>query len=313
MKKMFSVFMLIFALFAFPCFSETMVMEAKSVNEKIDFQQLFETSLENGDFLEYENTLLSLLQEENPEKDVFAEAIFYTFFYNDFSSEEETPASQIAELVTTLSSDSKYFSVIKFFKEKANSSLLKKFDIGQEILVLQEVPSDSTSVIYLENPTAERKSLLAAISEVEAMNKRFTEQAQISGEVLRFTDQAFIKTTEKPNLVFVMKNEPDYNVLYQSYLEAGKNIQGISFGQTPDAYYHLVSDLEKLDAIAFENGLILSNLFSDFTNSILKIYHTSPYVLTMLNFDQIDFVASEIDFVVNFPAFNKRITNLLKK
>ena len=53
---MFSVFMLIFALFAFPCFSETMVMEAESVNEKIDFQQLFETSLENGDFLEYENT-----------------------------------------------------------------------------------------------------------------------------------------------------------------------------------------------------------------------------------------------------------------
>ena len=115
MKKMFSVFMLIFALFAFPCFSETMVMEAESVNEKIDFQQLFETSLENGDFLEYENTLLSLLQEESPEKDVFAEAIFYTFFYNDFSSEEETPASQIAELLTTLSSDSKYFSVIKFF------------------------------------------------------------------------------------------------------------------------------------------------------------------------------------------------------
>lgn len=300
--------------------------DVNQITEDYDFQIGFETALANNDFSEYENQLILVLEMENPKENQFAEAIFYVYFYNNLKYVDEKledsslsdSVYKIKELINVNYQKNDYSSVVKFFKEKAKSSLMNKFNIGLGILSFPEANLNQQSELaYIENADAEKKSLFASISEVEAMYQRFAKmtQSNTSEELtaFRFSDEAFIKTTEKPSLVFVMKNEPDYKVLYDAYLEAGKNIKGISFGETQDAYYKLIDMLETLDLIAKDNALVLSNIFSNYTTSILRLYHTSPYVLTLLNLNQILVVINEIDFVIENSAFNSRIINLLKK
>ena len=300
--------------------------DVNQITEDYDFQIGFETALTNNDFADYENQLILALETENPNENQFAEAIFYVYFYNNLKYVDENledsslsdSVYKIKELINVNYQKNDYSPVVKFFKEKAKSSLMNKFNIGLGILSFPESNLNQHSELaYIENSVAEKKSLFASISEVEAMYQRFAKMTQATESeeltTFRFSDEAFIKTTEKPSLVFVMKNEPDYKVLYDAYLEAGKNIKGISFGETQDAYYKLVAMLENLDLIATDNALVLSNIFSNYTTSILRLYHTSPYGLTLLNHNQILAVINEIDFVIENSAFNSRIVNLLKK
>ena len=318
MKKKF-LFVLLFTFVIFFLGAEE--QDNANVNENLSFQELFENSLTSGDFSVYENQLVLGLETENPSEEILAEGIFYVYFYGNLKFFDEAPEGNssliytIKDLVNSVYATPEYYSVVRFFKGKANNSVLKKFDIGQGILDFLDYGSFDEEIIYYENPKIERKALLDSISEVEAMFQRFSKLSMTDSEdvLMRFSDEAYIKTTEKPDLVFVMKNEPDYKLLYEAYLETGKNIQGISFGKTQDAYYKLIPMLEKLDAIATENGLILSNILSHFSSTILRFYHTSPYILTLLNYNQLQFVIDEIDFMIDFDSYNSRITELLKK
>ena len=318
MKKKF-LFVLLFTFVIFFLGAEE--QDNANINENLSFQELFENSLTSGDFSVYENQLVLGLETENPSEEILAEGIFYVYFYGNLKFFDEAPEENtsmiytIKNLVNSVYATSDYYSVVRFFKGKANNSVLKRFDIGQGILDFLDYGSFDEEIIYYENPKIERKALLDSISEVEAMFQRFSKLSMTDSEdvPMRFSDEAYIKTTEKPDLVFVMKNEPDYKLLYEAYLETGKNIQGISFGKTQDAYYKLIPMLEKLDAIATENGLILSNILSHFSSTILRFYHTSPYILTLLNYNQLQFVIDEIDFMIDFDSYNSRITELLKK
>lgn len=318
MKKKF-LFVLLFTFVIFFLGAEE--QDNANINENLSFQELFENSLTSGDFSVYENQLVLGLETENPSEEILAEGIFYVYFYGNLKFFDEAPEENtsmvytIKNLVNSVYATPDYYSVVRFFKGKANNSVLKRFDIGQGILDFLDYGSFDEEIIYYENPKIERKALLDSISEVEAMFQRFSKLSMTDSEdvPMRFSDEAYIKTTEKPDLVFVMKNEPDYKLLYEAYLETGKNIQGISFGKTQDAYYKLIPMLEKLDAIATENGLILSNILSHFSSTILRFYHTSPYILTLLNYNQLQFVIDEIDFMIDFDSYNSRITELLKK
>ena len=318
MKKKF-LFVLLFTFVIFFLGAEE--QDNANINENLSFQELFENSLTSGDFSVYENQLVLGLETENPSEEILAEGIFYVYFYGNLKFFDEAPEENtsmvytIKNLVNSVYAIPDYYSVVRFFKGKANNSVLKRFDIGQGILDFLDYGSFDEEIIYYENPKMERKALLDSISEVEAMFQRFSKLSMTDSEdvPMRFSDEAYIKTTEKPDLVFVMKNEPDYKLLYEAYLETGKNIQGISFGKTQDAYYKLIPMLEKLDAIATENGLILSNILSHFSSTILRFYHTSPYILTLLNYNQLQFVIDEIDFMIDFDSYNSRITELLKK
>lgn len=318
MKKKF-LFVLLFTFVIFFLGAEE--QDNANINENLSFQELFENSLTSGDFSVYENQLVQGLESENPSEEILAEGIFYVYFYGNLKFFDEAPEENtsmiytIKNLVNSVYATPDYYSVVRFFKGKANNSVLKRFDIGQGILDFLDYGSFDEEIIYYENPKMERKVLLDSISEVEAMFQRFSKLSMTDSEdvPMRFSDEAYIKTTEKPDLVFVMKNEPDYKLLYEAYLETGKNIQGISFGKTQDAYYKLIPMLEKLDAIATENGLILSNILSHFSSTILRFYHTSPYILTLLNYNQLQFVIDEIDFMIDFDSYNSRITELLKK
>lgn len=318
MKKKF-LFVLLFTFVIFFLGAEE--QDNANINENLSFQELFENSLTSGDFSVYENQLVLGLETENPSEEILAEGIFYVYFYGNLKFFDEAPEENtsmiytIKNLVNSVYATPDYYSVVRFFKGKANNSVLKRFDIGQGILDFLDYGSFDEEIIYYENPKMERKALLDSISEVEAMFQRFSKLSMTDSEdvPMRFSDEAYIKTTEKPDLVFVMKNEPDYKLLYEAYLETGKNIQGISFGKTQDAYYKLIPMLEKLDAIATENGLILSNILSHFSSTILRFYHTSPYILTLLNYNQLQFVIDEIDFMIDFDSYNSRITELLKK
>lgn len=318
MKKKF-LFVLLFTFVIFFLGAEE--QDNANINENLSFQELFENSLTSGDFSVYENQLVLGLETENPSEEILAEGIFYVYFYGNLKFFDEAPEENtsmvytIKNLVNSVYAIPDYYSVVRFFKGKANNSVLKRFDIGQGILDFLDYGSFDEEIIYYENPKIERKALLDSISEVEAMFQRFSKLSMTDSEdvPMRFSDEAYIKTTEKPDLVFVMKNEPDYKLLYEAYLETGKNIQGISFGKTQDAYYKLIPMLEKLDAIATKNGLILSNILSHFSSTILRFYHTSPYILTLLNYNQLQFVIDEIDFMIDFDSYNSRITELLKK
>lgn len=318
MKKKF-LFVLLFTFVIFFLGAEE--QDNANINENLSFQELFENSLTSGDFSVYENQLVQGLESENPSEEILAEGIFYVYFYGNLKFFDEAPEENtsmiytIKNLVNSVYPTPDYYSVVRFFKGKANNSVLKRFDIGQGILDFLDYGSFDEEIIYYENPKIERKALLDSISEVEAMFQRFSKLSMTDSEdvPMRFSDEAYIKTTEKPDLVFVMKNEPDYKLLYEAYLETGKNIQGISFGKTQDAYYKLIPMLEKLDAIATENGLILSNILSHFSSTILRFYHTSPYILTLLNYNQLQFIIDEIDFMIDFDSYNSRITELLKK
>lgn len=318
MKKKF-LFVLLFTFVIFFLGAEE--QDNANINENLSFQELFENSLTSGDFSVYENQLVLGFETENPSEEILAEGIFYVYFYGNLKFFDEAPEENtsmiytIKNLVNSVYATPDYYSVVRFFKGKANNSVLKRFDIGQGILDFLDYGSFDEEIIYYENPKMERKALLDSISEVEAMFQRFSKLSMTDSEdvPMRFSDEAYIKTTEKPDLVFVMKNEPDYKLLYEAYLETGKNIQGISFGKTQDAYYKLIPMLEKLDAIATENGLILSNILSHFSSTILRFYHTSPYILTLLNYNQLQFVIDEIDFMIDFDSYNSRITELLKK
>ena len=317
MKKML-IFVLIFSIGI--CFLGAEEKITGDISENL-IQDLFQAALVDGDFSVYENQLIQGLQVENPSEEILAEGIFYVYFYGNLKFFDEAPEGNssliytIKNLVNSVYATPEYYSVVRFFKGKANNSVLKKIDIGQGILEFLDYDSIDEEIIYYENPKVERKALLDSISEVEAMFQRFSKLSMTDSEnaPMRFSDEAYIKTTEKPDLVFVMKNEPDYKILYEAYLETGKNIQGISFGETQDAYYKLIPMLEKLDVIATENGLILSNILSNFSSTILRLYHTSPYVLTLLNFNQLQFVIDEIDFMIDFESYNSRIAELLKK
>lgn len=318
MKKKF-LFVLLFTFVIFFLGAEE--QDNANINENLSFQELFENSLTSGDFSVYENQLVLGLETENPSEEILAEGIFYVYFYGNLKFFDEAPEENtsmvytIKNLVNSVYAIPDYYSVVRFFKGKANNSVFKRFDIGQGILDFLDYGSFDEEIIYYENPKMERKALLDSISEVEAMFQRFSKLSMTDSEdvPMRFSDEAYIKTTEKPDLVFVMKNEPDYKLLYEAYLETGKNIQGISFGKTQDAYYKLIPMLEKLDVIATENGLILSNILSHFSSTILRFYHTSPYILTLLNYNQLQFVIDEIDFMIDFDSYNSRITELLKK
>lgn len=318
MKKKF-LFVLLFTFVIFFLGAEE--QDNANINENLSFQELFENSLTSGDFSVYENQLVLGLETENPSEEILAEGIFYVYFYGNLKFFDEAPEENtsmiytIKNLVNSVYATPDYYSVVRFFKGKANNSVLKRFDIGQGILDFLDYGSFDEEIIYYENPKIERKALLDSISEVEAMFQRFSKLSMTDSEdvPMRFSDEAYIKTTEKPDLVFVMKSEPDYKLLYEAYLETGKNIQGISFGKTQDAYYKLIPMLEKLDAIATENGLILSNILSHFSSTILRFYHTSPYILTLLNYNQLQFVIDEIDFMIDFDSYNSRTTELLKK
>ena len=317
MKKKF-LFVLLFTFVIFFLGAEEKI--TGDISENL-IQELFQAALADGDFSVYENQLVLGLETENPSEEILAEGIFYVYFYGNLKFFDEAPEENtsmiytIKNLVNSVYSTPDYYSVVRFFKGKANNSVLKRFDIGQGILEFLDYGSFDEEIIYYENPKIERKALLDSISEVEAMFQRFSKLSMTDSEdvPMRFSDEAYIKTTEKPDLVFVMKNEPDYKLLYEAYLETGKNIQGISFGKTQDAYYKLIPMLEKLDAIATENGLILSNILSHFSSTILRFYHTSPYILTLLNYNQLQFVIDEIDFMIDFDSYNSRITELLKK
>lgn len=273
MKKKF-LFVLLFTFVIFFLGAEE--QDNANINENLSFQELFENSLTSGDFSVYENQLVLGLETENPSEEILAEGIFYVYFYGNLKFFDEAPEENtsmiytIKNLVNSVYATPDYYSVVRFFKGKANNSVLKRFDIGQGILDFLDYGSFDEEIIYYENPKIERKALLDSISEVEAMFQRFSKLSMTDSEdvPMRFSDEAYIKTTEKPDLVFVMKNEPDYKLLYEAYLETGKNIQGISFGKTQDAYYKLIPMLEKLDAIATENGLILSNILSHFSSTI---------------------------------------------
>lgn len=317
MKKKF-LFVLLFTFVIFFLGAEEKI--TGDISENL-IQELFQAALVDGDFSVYENQLVLGLETENPSEEILAEGIFYVYFYGNLKFFDEAPEENtsmiytIKNLVNSVYATSDYYSVVRFFKGKANNSVLKRFDIGQGILDFLDYGSFDEEIIYYENPKIERKALLDSISEVEAMFQRFSKLSMTDSEdvPMRFSDEAYIKTTEKPDLVFVMKNEPDYKLLYEAYLETGKNIQGISFGKTQDAYYKLIPMLEKLDAITTENGLILSNILSHFSSTILRFYHTSPYILTLLNYNQLQFVIDEIDFMIDFDSYNSRITELLKK
>ena len=317
MKKKF-LFVLLFTFVIFFLGAEEKI--TGDISENL-IQELFQAALVDGDFSVYENQLVQGLESENPSEQILAEGIFYVYFYGNLKFFDEAPEGNssliytIKNLVNSVYATPDYYSVVRFFKGKANNSVFKRFDIGQGILDFLDYGSFDEEIIYYENPKMERKALLDSISEVEAMFQRFSKLSMTDSEdvPMRFSDEAYIKTTEKPDLVFVMKNEPDYKLLYEAYLETGKNIQGISFGKTQDAYYKLIPMLEKLDLIATENGLILSNILSNFSSTILRLYHTSPYVLTLLNFNQLQFVIDEIDFMIDFESYNSRIAELLKK
>lgn len=317
MKKKF-LFVLLFTFVIFFLGAEEKI--TGDISENL-IQYLFQAALADGDFSVYENQLVLGLETENPSEEILAEGIFYVYFYGNLKFFDEAPEENtsmiytIKNLVNSVYATPDYYSVVRFFKGKANNSVLKRFDIGQGILDFLDYGFFDEEIIYYENPKIERKALLDSISEVEAMFQRFSKLSMTDSEdvPMRFSDEAYIKTTEKPDLVFVMKNEPDYKLLYEAYLETGKNIQGISFGKTQDAYYKLIPMLEKLDAIATENGLILSNILSHFSSTILRFYHTSPYILTLLNYNQLQFVIDEIDFMIDFDSYNSRITELLKK
>lgn len=285
-----------------------------------NFEDLFLDSVSKENFSDYENQLIFELQAENPSKEVVAEGIFYSYFYNNLdldtviSEDKLITENQVVIKDLVNSHIENYYSVLRFFQGKARSSLFKKYDIGQGVSSLNVAPQNSDDILYLSNEKAEKMSLLSAISEVEALNQRFSKMTNNEdGTSLRFSDEAYIKTSQNPSLVYVMENEPDYEMLYNAYKEAGKNIQNFSFGETQDAYYNLVEMLKTLDMVAKQNGLILSDILSPFSLSIVRLYHTSPYVLTMLSFPQLQYVINEIDFMCNYSSYNSRLVSLLKK
>ena len=278
----------------------------------IDFISIFSNSANSTDFSDFEKSLIEELKTGNPSVESISTGIFYTYFYNSSLDELSENQLEIKNLITEKTPN--YYSVVKFFKAKANSSLLKKYDIGQGVKQLTEIEPDSSAILYISDSKNERMALYNSISEVEALNLRFTKMAsEDESTPLRFSDEAYIKTSQNPSLVYVMENEPDYKKLYEAYKEAGSNIKDYSFGETPDAYYKLISMLKKLDSIAEAHGLVLSEILSPFSLSIERMFHTSPYVLTLLNLQQLEYVINEIDFMCNFDIFNNLILQLLRR
>ena len=310
MKKYFKIFVFILFLlslsFGFAEEVEYNVVDA-------DYFSIFCEAEASNDFSLYETTLITDLT-ENTNESVYAEAVYYVYFYIPFYGlEQNENYVQIKKLVDGLLTSS-YSYVTSFFKFKANSSLAKKYNIGTEFRNVEVLvyiqPEDFGSILGDKDI---KVSLLDSISEVEAMYRRFVSQtSQDESSSLRFSDEAYIQLTKKPNLVYVMKNEPEYAPMYEAYLFTGQNINGISFGDA-DSYYRIVTMLEDLDLIAKENGIVLSEVFSSVTNSIVKLYHTSPYYLTSLSGFQLDLIEEELSFIYQYSMYTSRILDLLKK
>lgn len=306
MKKYFKIFVFILFLLSlsFGFAEEVELVDA-------DYFSIFCEAEASNDFSLYETTLITDLT-ETPNETVYAEAVYYVYFYIPFYGfEQNENYVQIKKLVDDLLIN--YYSyVTSFFKVKANSSLAKKYNIGTEFRNVEVPvyiqPEDFGSILG-ENDI--KSSLLDSISEVEAMYRRFTNPAY-SDETLRFSDESYIQVTKKPNLVFVMKNEPEYAPMYEAYLFTGQKINGFSFGDA-DSYYRVETMLEDLDLIAKENGIVLSEVLSPVTNSIVKLYHTSPYYLTSLSVFQLDVIEEELSFIYQYSMYTSRILDLLKK
>lgn len=278
-----------------------------------DYFSIFCDAEASNDFSIYESTLITDLT-ETPDEIVYAEAVYYVYFYIPFYELEQTENYlQIKKLVDDLLPE--YYShVTSFFKFKANSSLAKKYNIGAEFRDV-EVPVYVQPEDFGAIPSEKdiKVLLLNSISEVDSMYRRFISQAsQDESSSLRFSDEAYIQLTKKPNLVYVMENEPEYAPMYEAYLFTGENIKGISFGSA-DLYYKIVTMLKDLDLIVKETGVVLSEVLSPVTNSVVKIYHASPFELTSLNAFQLDIVEYELSFIYQYSMYTSRILDLLKK
>lgn len=311
MKKIFKNLFLFTLLF-----SVSVLYGHEPVLEKLDteFYLNFLNAENTGDFSDWEKTLVSEI-DEIPNSEEYAEAFFYVYFYVPFYNLEKSENYfALKNIVDEYSSD--YFLLANFFKNKANTSLSKRYNIGTEIREMtftldSEIENKISSYIPKEDNI--KTFLLDSISEVEAMYRRFSSQAaNDETSSLRFSDEAYIQLTKKPNLLYVLQNEPDYSSMYDAYLVTGENLNGISFGET-DSYYELLACLEDLDEIAKENGLILSNIFSPALNSVVKLYHTSPFYLTLLNWQQCEDILGELDLIYLYSHYSERISQLLKK
>ena len=78
----------------------------------------------------------------------------------------------------------------------------------------------------------------------------------------------------------------------------------------PIVYYVFIKGVTEK---ASNKIFVLSEVFSSVTNSIVKLYHTSPYYLTSLSGFQLDVIEEELSFIYQYSMYTSRILDLLKK
>lgn len=324
------LFSFILAFFSvFLLFAEEMTLQ----EQKIDWNtELWQNFVQTKDFDFYKQGIEQKISEFNALNDVqksdsdeiiktkYNTLVSEAFFYVAFVSKEFLTNTESNKIIYDFVSDAlenqnQYTaSALGYFVYMAKTGFFSRYGLGKTLFELNIVQKKDFEIDpSLPSGIDERIALLRAIAELEALNSRFIAAQSQNEDELRFSDEAFIKTTQKPVLNYVLKNEPSFKTLYESYLVAKENIGSMSFGALADSYYLLEQELSVIKDFITKYSVSTKDVVSPYTDQFIKMYYSNPFVLTQLNLQQLDFLRADLAFLTQIEVFAPRFVDFLKK
>ena len=299
-----AMMLLLFFMVCAPMFSQIrLTSKTLDMDDLLNIVSLWNDDLDNDEFQHYIEKIIFITNSEIDEElypYILSEMFFYRYFAPVNSSmpifsELDKKADEIINNILILEKDSPEILVVH-----------KLFDVVSSFYGNRDTfPSykNSTYKKIWELPDAaeERKRLLIAIGDAEAMYARFTKllASQTGNVALRFSGEAYTKTMNNPSLVYVIQNEPTFALLNDALSKSETMPDVTNLDEGAALYYSFIEEIKTAKELFAVWGVPVNSVLPEELSKLFILYDTDPFLFTCLDVDVIFEIQNIVSYLSN--------------
>ena len=287
-KNIFIAMVLVLALImCTSAFSEESTASAKlTMDDFIQTASLWDNAIDNDEYQFYIEKIIYMTTTEVEQKYypyILSEMFFYRYF---------APISSSMPVFSELDkkADELIETFLAFEKNSPETYIAHKlFEVIGEFYGNRDSLPSAENQVYkktavLPDAATERKKLLNAIGDAEAMYARFSKllASQTGNVELRFSGEAYTKTKNNPALVYVIENEPTFALLKDAFEKSDTMPDIAALNDYATLYYAFVDEIKASKELFAKWGVPVNSVLPEDLSTLLMIYDADPFLLTCL-------------------------------
>ena len=297
MKRISNIFkatalILVFMVLAPISAQESLTSSKLGMEDFIKTAAIWDNAIDNDEYQFYIEQIINMTASEVEQKYfpyILSEMMFYRYF---------APISSSMPVFSELDkkADELIETFLAFEKNSPETFIAHKmFEVISEFYGNRDSLPSAENQVYkktaeLPDAATERKKLINAIGDAEAMYARFSKllASQTGNVELRFSGEAYTKTKNNPALVYVIENEPTFALLKDAFEKSDTMPDIAELNDYAKLYYSFIEEIKETKELFAKWGVPVSSVLPEDLSTLLMLYDADPFLITCLDYSVLE-------------------------